>query len=82
MGGGELSGVVGFMRLAFNRARGSWSGKFAAQDGAKARAAKNLVPVAFSRARWRFAQTLSRGKPAVNLPRVTFATPIGDALSK
>jgi hypothetical protein len=34
-------------RVVFNSARGSRRGNFGAQDGAKARAAKKLVPVAF-----------------------------------
>jgi hypothetical protein len=42
-GGWEVSGRLG-CRAALNRARGSRSDKFAAQDGAKARAAKKLVP--------------------------------------
>jgi hypothetical protein len=46
----------------------------------KSARAKYLVPAAFSRARWRFARALPRGKPAVNLPRASFAAPVRDAL--
>jgi hypothetical protein len=51
------------VRVVFNRARGNRSGKFTAQDGAKARAAKKFEAAAFSRARWRIARALPRGKP-------------------
>jgi hypothetical protein len=56
-------------RLVFNRAHGSRSGKFATQNGAKAPAWKYLVVT-----------YICNSLSSVNLPRTSFATPVGDAL--
>jgi hypothetical protein len=58
--------------VAFNKARGSRSGNFAAQDGAKTCAANFFDPAAFSCARQRSAQALPHTKPMINLPRDEF----------
>jgi hypothetical protein len=72
--------LVSAARVELNSARGSRSGNVAAQDGANARAAKVFGAASFSRARWRSARALPRGKPAVNLPRGRFGASVGDAL--
>jgi hypothetical protein len=68
-------------RVELYSACGSRSANFATQDGANARAGKVFGTAPFSRARWRSARALPRGKPAVNLPRERFGASVGDALS-
>jgi hypothetical protein len=74
--------AVGFARrVVLNSARGSRSGNFAAQDGAKARG-KSFRRRGISPRPLKERGALPRSKLADNLPRESFGACVGDALIK